>query len=798
MGQLVQRQTWIPLLLFVLAALGLGLNWRVLSRHEHELLALRSSTTTEQTAFRLDNFIAARLHLVEQIRREWLRQRAVTQERFTDVSRALQAQFTTFQAVNWIDPQGIIRWVVPEESNLPARDRDMAQHAGLKEILDRARATGEPAASPPLTLFQGGRGFGTYFPIQRGASFEGYLNGVFRIEPLIEDCLRQGVREHFFLRIRDGQAELFSDASPNTFDEPLARSHKFKVLDRTWTVTLAPKAHLRKAYRTYSDDVLFVTGLILAGGLALALRGVLRRQQAILESEQRLRLAVENMPVLVVAFDGRGRIIVWNRHCERVTGYAAEEVVGHPEVLGRICPDGPGSSAASPSCFRWPDQPGDNLHAITDKQGRTRTLEWSNGSSRYRVPGWAIWGVGVDMTERVNAEQAHQEAESRRLEIERHLLETQRLESLGLLAGGIAHDLNNLLTTMMGSAGLVRLGLPAGSPGIAHVDHIEAAAQQAADLARQLLAYSGKGKFVVSVADLNELAHETADLLRVSMARPISLEYQLCDSRLPIEGDVTQIRQVIMNLVVNASEALGEAGGTIDIRTRREDRPEGQASAHPSNSHPGAGSFAVLEVADNGPGMDDHTRARIFEPFFSTKATGRGLGLAAVVGIIRGHRGAILVDSAPGRGTTFRVFLPLAGAVPDGRDPAAAAHSGPGRTILVVDDEPGIRQIAQVILGSEGYDVLTAADGLEALEQFKAEPDRFSLVLLDMTMPRMGGEDALRAMRAIRPELNVIISSGYNENDQVGVYPGTGRTSFIQKPYRADELLASIQSALNP
>jgi PAS domain S-box-containing protein len=396
-----------------------------------------------------------------------------------------------------------------------------------------------------------------------------------------------------------------------------------------------------------------------------------------------------------------------------------------------------------------------------------------------------------DVTERVLAEEARRQAEEK-------MWESQRLESLGLLAGGIAHDFNNLLVGILGNASLATLDLPITSPARDSLKDIEIAAQRAADLARQLLAYSGRGRFVVEPFDLGGLVEEMSHLLEAVVPKNVTLKLQIRPGIEPVVGDAAQIRQVVMNLITNAAESIGAMSGIVNValgamscdRTYLDDSfgartlPEGR--------------YVYLEVSDTGCGMDSDTIARIFDPFFSTKPDGRGLGLAAALGIVRGHKGALRVYSEVGRGTTFKILLP---AEPDATIQARAEVASEGfvghGTILVVDDEEMVRATVRKILVHLGFDVLTAEDGRSGVAMYSAHADEIRMVLLDMMMPHMCGEDAFVEMRRIQPEVKVLLTSGYNEQEAVQRFVGRGLAGFIQKPFHPRDLAAKIREVLN-
>jgi len=376
------------------------------------------------------------------------------------------------------------------------------------------------------------------------------------------------------------------------------------------------------------------------------------------------------------------------------------------------------------------------------------------------------------------------------------LVQAQKTESLAVLAGGIAHDFNNLLVGILLNAGLVLAELPPGSPACKTIQAIETSGQRAADLARQMLAYSGKGSFVIRNINLNPVVTEMTELLQSSIGKGVHLDLNL-DFALPrIEADVTQLRQVIMNLVINASDAIGAGDGSISITTRPVEMTK--AALRQVYLAPGLapGAYVSLEVTDTGSGMDRETLARIFDPFFTTKFTGRGLGLAAVLGIMRGHHGAIKVESTPGQGSTFRLLFPVAPSRED-QLPASSREQSPANgTILVVDDEPTVRAVTSRALRSFGFEVIEASDGAAGAEAFATNSRRIDCVLLDLTMPRMGGEDAFLAMRAADPDVPILLMSGFTEDDSRRRFGSLGIAGFIEKPFALATLHDAIHAAI--
>ncbi len=403
-----------------------------------------------------------------------------------------------------------------------------------------------------------------------------------------------------------------------------------------------------------------------------------------------------------------------------------------------------------------------------------------------------ILGLFHDLTEQRGAQD-----ERRRLDA--RIQQAQKLESMGVLAGGIAHDFNNLLTGVIGNAGLALMDLPADSPARRSIEEIELAARRAAELAGQMLAYSGRGRFVVELLDLSDLVGKMQRLLQSAVSKRVALVLDLADALPAAEADASQLRQVVMNLVTNASEAIGEGEGVVAVRTCLLDADTSfLAGSHVDDDLP-SGPYVCLEVSDTGCGMDEETQAKVFEPFFSTKFTGRGLGLAAVLGIVRGHGGAIRIESEPGKGSTFRVLLPVSRATArkaaeDGGTRAEQWQGG--GAVLVVDDEESVRRVSKAALERSGFVVLTAEDGRQALETFQRDPGRIRAVLLDLTMPHMGAEEAVKELHRVRRDLPIILSSGYGEDEVVRRFAGEDLAGFIQKPYDPETLVRTLREAL--
>ena len=385
----------------------------------------------------------------------------------------------------------------------------------------------------------------------------------------------------------------------------------------------------------------------------------------------------------------------------------------------------------------------------------------------------------------------HKEAERLRAT----LLHVQKLESLGVLAGGIAHDFNNLLTIVLGNVSSAVAHLPREHDAVEPLRDAMLAITRAADLTRQLLAYAGKGRFRVESIDVSDQVRRVATLLRASVPKSVELVLDL-DQALPeIDVDVSQLHQVLMNLVTNGAEAIDAPRGAVSVSTRAtEIGAERAARVLPVAIAPGR--YVVLEVKDTGRGMDEATMQRIFDPFFTTKFTGRGLGLASVLGIMRTHKGDIEVESCLGQGTTFRAFFPITTGRATARvEPSHGRLAAGHGLVLVVDDDDNVRRTTNRLIASQGFEVIDAPGGKEALEIFSARPSSFTAAVVDLTMPGMNGRQCVRALREVRPDLPIIVMSGYDETD--ARWLALDRiTSFLPKPFTIEELASRFRDVL--
>ena len=502
------------------------------------------------------------------------------------------------------------------------------------------------------------------------------------------------------------------------------------------------------------------------------------------EQLHKLSLAVEQSPASIVITDTKGNIEYVNPKFTEVTGYTREEAIGkNPRIL---------KSGVTPQ---------DEYKRLWDSIASGK--EWRGEFHNKKKNGELFWeaasispvknrdnvitnfvAVKEDITERKRAEDA--------------LRHAQKMESIGTLAGGIAHDFNNLLNAILGQSTLAIGKLTKESPAKNHIEKSIKAAEKAANLTKQLLAYSGKGQFVNEEIDFNRLVEENAQLLEVSVPKATELRYVLDSSPLYVHGDAGQIQQIIMNLIINAGEAMGPTPGTITLRTSRIQIEKNDAQFWKyTDTRLAPGTYVLLQVIDTGQGMRPEVLSRIFDPFFTTKFTGRGLGLAAVLGIIRAHKGGVRIESEVGKGTTFEIILPLVKRsvkidVPMRSD--ATPINGNGKTVLVIDDELSVLELLSDVFNDANFKVLQTHNPIEGINLYRKHQREISIVILDYSMPDMDGKIAFEKLVKIDKGVRVLLCSGYSEDEMKSGFGDIRPLDFIKKPYKPAELLERVSS----
>ncbi len=510
-------------------------------------------------------------------------------------------------------------------------------------------------------------------------------------------------------------------------------------------------------------------------------------EQALQESEARFRALFENSADGILIIDAETmHILDCNPAAAAQNGWRREELVGqhvdvlHTEEMKKVSADPAGIAEL---LRRKGSVRLEGSHRRKD--GSVFPLEISMALAKLgdRL---VFLGMDRDITER-------KEAEAARRRMEAQLLNTQKLESLGALAGGIAHDFNNLLGAILGNASFAAGEVPPGGPVRASLDDVVSASKRAAELVQQMMAYGGQIRLEPRLVDLSEAVQSIDRIISLTVPKKVALSYDLVPGVGPVRADPARIHQVVLSLVANAAEAIGDAPGSIGVSTGTGHRERTWLDGCVLGEGLAEGIYASLRVSDTGCGMDDETRSHLFEPFFTTKFAGRGLGLAAVLGIVRAHGGAIRVESAVGRGTTATVLLPVVTAEATG---AGRARQGEGRVVLIVDDEEELRRLGARLLTRMGHRALVAADGEEAVGLFQKEPAAIDCVIVDATMPRLNGEETVRAIRRLRSDVPVIVTSGYPIAAVRGRFDGLDVAGFLHKPFDVAGFEGTVLEAL--
>jgi len=644
-----------------------------------------------------------------------------------------------------------------------------------------------------------------YVPVYRGQpdsldtrrqSIRGWISAGILIKPLIEDILR-GEDPGVAFEVVDAFAAQGPQWLYATSDWPKgATPDVIRVLDiggRGWQIRYAIKPGFYQVDGRNQPLLLLLGGLVVSLSLAAvvwSLTGTQRRaldlaqtmNASLHEAMQRNLSHLASTPLAVIETDAAFLVSEWNAAAERIFGYTREAALGQdPRIL--IPPEGQAAVAARRDALLQSDSGTRVAMENLTRTGQRIQCDWYNAA--LRDEGGRFIGaifLADDITDRRRVEDA--------------LRQSQKLESLGVLAGGIAHDFNNLLTAILGNTEVALDRIPDDPALRSAIQRIEATTQRGSDLARQLLAYAGKAHFAIRPLDLNTIIIEMGDLLSVSISKKVGVRMDLQPGLPPVDADSAQFQQVVMNLVINASEAIGDHPGIVTLRTRSVLYGRAELSATFPGQVLEPGPYVRMEVEDDGCGMDAETIGRIFDPFFTTKFTGRGLGLSAMLGIVHGHRAGIRVESTPGEGTNFILLFPSSESTVALPPPVSEPQPQMSGTVLVVDDEGIIRDLARNALENAGFSVLEARDGLEAVERFEEKRDSIDLVLLDMTMPRMGGAEAFRRIRDLSPTVRVLLTSGYTQKESLESLADLPPDGFLQKPFRVRELTSRVRDLL--
>ncbi len=806
------RHSWKYVRLFVRVGLttalilGVSVYLAAESRQsERQLLEAETSWAADDALAQFQGFVSARIQALQSIANfvSSTPPNAVPAAFFPFSSRMI-AYVPNFEGISRIDNYGVPVLTVPAPG-MPGTL--LPGETTIAPTLRAAASSRQSAGTASFSINPGEEGLTVVVPVFRGGVQDGFVAGTIRMTQAFKNLYGFDALDwHVEITDRTGHVVFRSTATPEAAPpaSSLIVERYAPVADVAWKMRMWPTPQLIRTLGTTAPNRILGIGLLAAlitGAANFLLSQRQRRLSESLRESKRLAAAVEATRRHLTDLVNGIEAVIWESDAEMyrftfVNDYARK-------LLGMET----GNWVAEPAFWYENVHPDDRARARENslaarEPGKTYPLEYR----MIDAAGQVLWvreiitvisdggrvlgrrGVVVDITPRVLAEEA--------------VRQSQKLESLGVLAGGIAHDFNNLLTTILGNAELLNPIVAEQAPaGVEPLEKIERTTRRLAELTRQMLAYSGRSRFSVSELHLNTMIKEMGELLSVSIPKNVRVIYELEPTLPPLEGDAAQIRQVVLNLLVNASEAIGEHNrGEITVRT--ESCVLGGAGA--MDLFPGqdleSGRYVRLEVSDNGCGMTPETLSKIFDPFFSTKFTGRGLGLAALQGIVRGHRGGIKIFSQPGEGTVFTILFPAGRK--RARNPAVdgAAATAPsdmaGTRVLLVDDEEGLRTLMAQALEAAGCTVYQAADGEEGIEQFRAHLYEIDVIVLDLTMPKLSGEEVFQQILSSRPNACVIVCSGYAEEDVVRQFAGRRLAGFIEKPFRPSDLIEKIRITL--
>ena len=749
-----------------------------------------------------------------------------------------------------------IQLAVPLEGNEQVIGYDI-RNAPTAKFLEKARATRSLVATPQFGLAQADQpddDLGVIFimPVfgqeqgEETDEFRGFIQCVFKIHEALAQLHQDSADDALLLYYEDASAtgderrvmyaNLAGDEPPINnsstvtppplpdLNDPHVVVETISVGGRDWRIIAMINPEWATAQRSAMAGVLLSGGLVVTFILAYLVNTLLLRnreiertvesrtsdavasrkllekditrrvvaEKSLRESESLLRSVLDRSPSEIFIKDLRGRYTMFNAQYQRAMGRTAPEIFGKTDF--ELFPTEIAKKFADEDKLIIETKEPQRYETELDISGKSRTdlvQKFPLLDADGKV--YSICGIVTDISYRAAAE-------AERQHFERKLQASQHMESLGVLAGGVAHDFNNILTTILGHAGMIREKGGRVSDHHEQLKRIEHAARRASDLCEQMLTYAGQGPHSLDLVDLNNIVRDTVVLVAVSLGKNIELPLELSPHLHAARADSSQLRQVVMNLIINAADAIGDRPGNIKLRTFERAYTAADLSQAIGNPELPPGTYLALEFIDDGCGIEAADIARIFEPFFTTKFHGRGLGLSTVLGIVQGHQGALFLESQVGRGSTFRVLLPATTEQVVSADTSPPFGGNPTLTgtAMVVDDEEAVLEVTVTALEMSGMATVSASSGREAIELYKSQQGPIDVVLLDMTMPGLSGADTLKILREINPELRAIVLSGYSQKDAQIKMNQLRVDAFIQKPFELSELIREVSALLPP
>ncbi|MCB1645942.1 MAG: response regulator, partial [Pseudomonadales bacterium] len=782
----VKKHNLMPLLVGVfgiIIVVAMGLSYR---HDENASVRLETNITAEQVRLRLESCVDARVALATAVADpSWNDSRTVIDEWPGRVA-ALFPILPGIQALNYIDNDWVIRQVYPEESNRSALNKDLHDHISpsVTEALGAAEVSTGVVRTEPVDLLQAGKGIVLYYKFRsEDGTPLGYVNVVFRLQTLMNTCLyEENIRDRFRYHITERDGSVAYWQGDESVDDHWSGKAVLPVraVDKTWQLHFAMTPAYLASHRSGISMVMIAAGAVLVIILSLVLRALMQRRIALKESQKKYRMLVEHQSDFVANLSVDGKFLYASPSLCRFIGKPESEVVGH--AVADFVHDT--DKYLLPAIIQKVKEP------------PYQTYVEFRGLS-HLGPRWTAWAcsavIGSDGRIESVMTAGRDVTDLKRLE--EQLSRSRKMDLMGRMAGGITHDFNNLLHVILGNLEIVTDDADEGFQRPLH--SIKVSVERAIRLTEQLGKLSHQADFKPAVVELNEFVADVATRVRAIMPAGIRIETLPAAQDVSALADIEQLEQVILNLCINARDAIGETG-LITIETSLAVLDSHWLTQHPDLIQ---SEYACIRVQDNGAGIHPDIFGKIFDPFFTTKKKGEGsgLGLANCYGIIRQHHGLILADSVPGEGATFTVYLPLAEHSVNYHEAPAESVVSRGalqnRTVLLVDDEPEILQIFSTILQREGVEVLTASDGEEAVSIVSAAPTRIDLVVLDIVMPVMDGRTAGIEIARINPDIIQIFATGYDPEGTL--MDNLSRDAIVlRKPFRPAEFVEMLSSAL--
>ena len=751
----------------------------------------------------LETELNSRLRAGRLLGRRFLAEQGFDAEFFRREAELTHALYEDFQAINWVDAEGVIRIVTPEEGNAAAMGLDLRGLPLPAATLARAEATGLLQVTPPIELAQGGRGFTAYVPINGTSNRSGFINMVFRSDLLFQRLLEDGMNESYALRVTDEGAIVHELAQRATRPD-LGFARDVDVGNRRWHVTVVPTEALVRQAATWLDETILAFGVLAAVLSGVTSRLAFLRQRTAREGQARLRDIADNIDdvVWVSSADFRETRYV-NPAFTRIFGLGLERLRSDPRAFAKaLAPEEAQKLEATTSAVLQAMAAGDDAQAsrfeypiyrVTGPDGITRSMYARSIAMRDaqgRIDRFV--GIATDVTELLQAQEDLRQSNER-------LLQSQKMEAIGQLTGGVAHDFNNLLAVILGNIELVEESGVSGETK-QFLGAARAATLRGADLTKSLLSFARQSSLEPVRVNLNDLVRETQAWSSRVIAENIEVEVSLLARLWPVEADPGLTQNALLNLILNAQDAMPR-GGKLTIETSNQRIDEEYRRATGEDIDPGR--YVLLAVTDTGTGIPREIVSQVFDPFFTTKpvGAGSGLGLSMVQGFMNQSGGMVRIYSEPGVGTTVKLYFKAARGDRDssvGAPPASQQIAAEGARVLVVEDEAAVLDVLVNSLTRAGYQITSARSGDAALKIWENDSG-FDLLLTDIVMPgRLQGTHLAKELRARDPDLPVIFLSGYAREATVhgnGLRPEDIR---LMKPVSRTDLVSAVEQALAP